>query len=117
VSPVYLASQSGERNEAQCRAIVRSRFDSGAAIEVTGRDFAMLAPEPLEEGDGAVNEINTVFKRKIAGLRRLPRRDRIHALKAARDWRGAALKALREKREIERHARYLAWRIGTMKPG
>jgi hypothetical protein len=61
--------------------------------------------EPLDEGDAAEIEIEMIFKRKIAGTRLLPRCERALARRAAREWRRFALKALRERRLNERHAR------------
>ena len=63
--------------------------------------------EPLEEDEGAVREITELYRRRLAGLRRMPRYQRAHALRAAREWRRQALRALKEKRASERHARHL----------
>jgi hypothetical protein len=52
-----------------------------------------------------------MFKFKLIGLRRLPRYQRPLALRAAREWRLLALKALREKRARDRHANYSLWRL------
>jgi hypothetical protein len=46
-----------------------------------------------------------VFRRMVAGLRHLPRLERQHALKAAREWRRCALNALRDQRAGRRRAR------------
>jgi hypothetical protein len=61
--------------------------------------------EPLDEGDAAEIEIETIYQRKIAGARMLPRRERALARRVAREWRRFALRALRERRLSERHAR------------
>jgi hypothetical protein len=63
--------------------------------------------EIAEEDDAANIDIDTIFKRKLMGLRLLPRRERAQAYRAAEEWRRAALKALRKKRLSERHARYM----------
>jgi len=68
---------------------------------------AFEAPDEL---DGAGDGIEEEYRRRLAGLRRLPRRERSAALKAAREERMAALKQLRERRAIDRHARYMLWR-------
>ena len=58
--------------------------------------------EPIEEGEGAELEIEAEFRRKLHGSRFLPRKARAGARRAAREWRRAALSALREKRLLER---------------
>lgn len=73
--------------------------------------------EPLEENEGAVREIGELFRRRLAGLRRMPRYQRAHALRAAREWRRQALKALKEKRTVERHARHLIRQQQKLTPG
>ena len=67
--------------------------------------------EENEEDGAAEAEIEAMFKRRITGLRRLPRYQRAGALRAAREWRMLELKALREKRARDRHAKYMAWRL------
>jgi hypothetical protein len=83
---------------------VNRRFEAAVLNEVVRRQ----GPPPesdMIEGEAEEIEIDTIYRRKLAGLRRLPKRERPHARKAARDWRTQALKALREKNAIERHAR------------
>jgi hypothetical protein len=63
--------------------------------------------EAFDEGDAAEMDIENEFRRKLMGLRRLRRRERAQALRAAREWRSFALNALREKRLRERQARYM----------
>jgi len=83
---------------------VSRRFDAALLNEVVRRQAT--PPEPdMVEGEAEEIEIDTIYRRKLAGLRRLPKRERPHARKAAKDWRTQALKALREKRVRERHAR------------
>jgi hypothetical protein len=55
-------------------------------------------------------EIIAMFRRRLFGLRRLPRRERQAAIRAAREWLMLALKGLREKRERERRARSITVR-------
>jgi hypothetical protein len=78
----------------------------------------MPAPEfdADEEGGAEEIEIDKMYRRKLAGLRHLPRLDRPHARRAAREWRLAALKALHEKRAAERHARRLLRRLQSPAP-
>jgi hypothetical protein len=89
---------------------------SAAAIETTRRGSASVAFEPVEEDDAAAAEIEATFRLKLVGLRRLPRNQRPYALRAAREWRLLALKALREKRARDRHARHLFWQLQLPAP-
>jgi hypothetical protein len=76
------------------------------ANEVASRLAAATAGLDLEADDAGVTEINWLFGQKIAGLRRLPRHARSHALRAAKNEKQAALKALRERRADRRRAEY-----------
>jgi hypothetical protein len=55
-------------------------------------------------------EIEHMYLRRLMGLRRLPKYERPAALRAARNWRRLAMRALRERQAAERHARRLARR-------
>jgi hypothetical protein len=59
-----------------------------------------------EDRGGAEFQIDEEFRRKLLGARQLPRRERRQALRAAFDWRRLALKELREKQAVARHARH-----------
>jgi hypothetical protein len=74
---------------------------------VSPENLANESDQPPDEGDAAEIEIEIMFRRKLMGLRRLPRRERSQALRTAKEWRKLALKALREKRMRDRHARYM----------
>jgi hypothetical protein len=63
-----------------------------------------------ESDDAASAEIEAEFRRMLSGLRRLPRGARAAALRAARNYRYLAHKALREKRQCDRQAAHRAWR-------
>ena len=84
-------------------------FSRAAEIEISPWNFPHPHLQELEEDDGAT-AIEMEFRRKVSGLRRLPRHARAQALRAAKDERFLALKALREKRQRDRLARYLLWR-------
>jgi hypothetical protein len=60
--------------------------------------------------DGAESEIEAEYRRRSAGARRMPKRERRQALKQAREWRSAALVALRERRSYRRLSDYLLHR-------
>jgi len=97
IPPDRILKREGSSN---CRITICRRLKGGA----------------VDEGDGAEIEIETTFRRKLAGLRRLSRRERLQALLAAREWRSFALSALREKRLIDRHARYMQRRHSADRP-
>jgi hypothetical protein len=45
-----------------------------------------------------------IFQQKLNGVRRLPRRQKAAALRAAREWLAGAMTDLRERRTYRRHA-------------
>jgi hypothetical protein len=67
-----------------------------AASEFALRDIASVDSGPAEEADSPETEIQTIFRLKIAGLRRLPCRERAQAFRAALEWLWFAMSALRE---------------------
>ena len=89
---------------------------TGPATSASPAHSAHEIEGPIEEGDAAEIEIENIFRRKIAGARLLPRRERAQARREAREWRRLALKALREKRAAERYARYMRWRLMRARP-
>ena len=101
--PDYPAKTIEDRADRQ-HLYVSRRFEAAVLNEVVRRQAA--PPEPdMVEGEAEAIEIDTIYHRKLAGLCRLPKRERPHARKAAKDWRTQALKALQEKRVRDRHAR------------
>lgn len=81
-----------------------------AAFEITRGELHAIPFDPIEDGDAEAIEIEKEFRRRLTGLRRLPRSARAVALREARDWRLVALKALREKHARERQANVALWR-------
>jgi hypothetical protein len=61
-----------------------------------------MESDAIDEGDGAQIEILKMFRRKMAGARRLPWRERVPARLAAFKWLKSALVALRDRRVHER---------------
>jgi hypothetical protein len=106
-SPADQASTSERSLDKPAIGHARSAWHSAAALETTRHAARLPELEPLEEDEGAVLEINQLFRRRLAGLRRLPRHQRADALRAARDWRRQSLRALKERRAAERRARHL----------
>jgi hypothetical protein len=105
VSPVYLASPNSRRNEHQASPLNRAVLT--AAAELTRVNPNCPAPPIIEPDEPGEVEIEMTFRRTIAGLRRLPRRERPAAVQAAKDTRMMALKVLREKRAYKRQAEYM----------
>jgi len=91
-------------------------MNPAALIEVTRRDAPPPEMDDLQDDAGMMMEIETDFRRKLMGLRRRPWNERAAALRAAKEWRKSALKALREKRAGERHARHLLRRLRAPAP-
>jgi hypothetical protein len=89
---------------------------TGPATSASPAHSANDSDGPTDEGDAAEIEIENIFKRKIAGARLLPRRERALARREARDWRRLALKALREKRLNERYARHMLRLLARARP-
>src|SRR5262249_7835428 len=70
-----------------------------AAVVLTSRGSEPVIDMESPDDDGAAyTEIDAAYRRRLIGLRRLPRHERIQALRAAREWRAVALMALRQKR-------------------
>ena len=65
-------------------------------------DPSPVESESVDDGDAAEIEVLTIFRRRMAGARRLPRRERALARRAALDWLRSALMALREQRAYRR---------------
>ncbi|HLH97040.1 MAG TPA: hypothetical protein VKW08_18170 [Xanthobacteraceae bacterium] len=86
------------------------------ARDLQGPDPMLRGIEAIED-DGTHLEIEAEFRRRISGLRRLPRHARAQALRFAREQRFIALAALREKRQRERQGRSEALRQRLPGPG
>jgi hypothetical protein len=104
VSPDYPAKEKTERPTDQHDKSLNRKFGTAVLSELTERARSLPEPDAVE-GEAEEIEIESVFRRRIAGLRHLPKRERPSARKAARDWRIRALKALREQRARDRQAR------------
>jgi hypothetical protein len=105
VSPDYPAKENNRQVEKRPVAML-SKFGSAATNEVTRRAVRPIEFDEFDdETSGAELEIATLYRRKLAGLRYLPRNERPPARRAMREWYRLALRAIREKRAIERHAR------------
>jgi hypothetical protein len=76
---------------------------------------ASVEPGGGDEEDGE-GEIEMMFRARLSALRRLPRHEKAAALRAAREWRTGAMKALREKRAARRLARHRLWQAQQPMP-
>jgi hypothetical protein len=108
VSPESLANQS--------EGSIGRLFATSALQDHDCGELPFSGLDAAEGGDAAIIDIETTFRRMLIGLRRLPRRERAQALRAAREWRSFAMNALREKRLRDRHARYVQRRQNRL-PG
>jgi hypothetical protein len=102
VSPAPSAQDHEKEFEHQPFACVRF---FPAATELT-RDAEPAPDGPVDDAASTAAEIQAIFRSRIAGLRRLPKRERALALRVALEWLWFAEAALREKRMIERSAHY-----------
>jgi hypothetical protein len=116
VPPDWLAKEKIELS-ARPRNINLGGEWRAAAWHGTTRAGLLLPETKVIEGEAEELEIETTFRRKLSGLRRLPKSERPSALKAARDWRQSALNALREKHARERHANHLLRNLQILTPG
>jgi hypothetical protein len=89
---------------------------TGPATPRSPSHSAKEIDEAIDEGDAAASDIETLFRRMIAGARLLPRRERAQARRAAHEWRRIALKELREKRMHDRHARHMLRQLKRIRP-
>jgi hypothetical protein len=103
VSPTFSAHQN--RKE-EYQPVASYRFWA-AATELTRRDIFPVDPISSEEEDSPDFEVMKIFRRKIAGLRRLPRQQSAQAIRAALEWLWSTMAGLRDKRAYarRRHAR------------
>jgi hypothetical protein len=117
VSPEFPAIKSDEQPERHSDAFVRSAPTAITTPEPTKDPLPPSGEEEIEEGAGMERDIEDEFRRRLAGLRRLPRAARPHALQLAREWRQLALNGLRDKRAGARHARRALRRLRTLALG
>jgi hypothetical protein len=73
-------------------------------------------PEPPEDSEAEEHAIEREYYGRLLAIRRLPRALRAGARRAAKDWRAAALKALRMKRMLERQAHSAVWKLHIPPP-
>jgi hypothetical protein len=97
-------SPANENQEDERRPFVPIHFKPVAA-ELTGRDCLFAELMSSEEEDCPEFEILLAFRRKISGLRKLPRHQRAQEIRVALEWLLSTMKGLREKRLYARHAR------------
>ena len=111
VSPA-LSPANENQKEDEDQSFASSKFIP-AASELTRREFLPAEMMSAEEEDTPDFEILKIFRRKIAGMRRLPRHQRAQVIRAALEWLWSNMAALREKRAYARHRRHIQRQIPT----
>jgi hypothetical protein len=106
VSPVSPANKKGEAPESRTPPFIH-RVLTKTAAEITHVGCRRPNPSFVDPDEAAEIEIEAIYRRAIAGLRQLPRRERPYAMRVAKDALMFALKALREKRATKRHGEHM----------
>lgn len=104
VSPVLSANENQKENENQPFAPIRLKL---SGTELTGGDRLPVELMSTEEEGSPELEVLLIFRRKIAGLRKLPRQQRAQEIRAALEWLWSSIAALREKRAYARHRQHM----------
>jgi uncharacterized protein with von Willebrand factor type A (vWA) domain len=112
VSPALSANENQKEDEKQPLMPIRL---NPAEAELTGGDRLPVELMSAEEGSPEL-EILLIFRRKIAGLRKLTRQQRTQEIRAALEWLWSTMAALREKRLYQRHARQASRRFRRPDP-
>jgi hypothetical protein len=86
------------------RVFASARFDA-SALEVTRFSLPAIDFGPIDDPDRSEADIVNIFRRKLAGLRFMSRRERAQAVRAALEWLWFAMAALRERRTFSRPTR------------
>lgn len=116
VPPVSLATQISDEGRSSDRFIWHAMGFETAATEVTRGTHSDVVLPADEDDDDIRAEIDSTFQRKLAAIRRMPKRDRPFARRAATDERDAELLGLRERREIARQFKRYLLRLLAPKP-
>ena len=104
VSPALSADENQKEDENQPVALIRLK---PVAAELTDRDPLPTDFMAADEQGSPELEVLVIFRRKIGGLRKLPRQQRAQELRAALEWLWSTMAALREKRSYARHRRHI----------
>jgi hypothetical protein len=113
VSPVLSANENQKEDDYQPFASGKLKM---ATSELTRPDLLAAEPTSAEDEGSPEFEILKIFRRRIAGLRRLPHHQRARAIRAALEWLWSTLAALREKRAYARHRRHMLWQMKRIRP-
>lgn len=105
-----------ENDKASVARAFWQRFAFKAAgTEAACGSEALILPD--DECDDAISAgIEDTFRRKLAAIRRMPKRERPHARRAALEDRAMALLALKDKREAMRQFRRFLFRLHGLEP-
>ena len=114
--PVSQASQTPDDKQGPTKPFWRSLGFKFTETEVTHSLSAGLVLPDDENDEGIRIEIDATFQRKLAAIRRLPKRERADARRAAMEERVMAFLALRRKREATHQFRRFLLRLFAPKP-
>jgi hypothetical protein len=114
-TPVSPALSAHQNQKEEFQPVAPNKFWM-AANELMHRDILPVDPIAGEEEDSPDFEIMNIFRRKIAGLRRLPKHQRAREIRAALEWLWSTMAALREKRAYARSRRHTLWQIRRARP-
>lgn len=115
--PAHVAIQSDRTSERRSVVPAWLRFTAPAVNEITRHRVPEIEPDDGADDRTPELDIEAEFNRKIAGLRRLPRRERPAALRAARAARQLALRILRDMCAGRRRADHMRRRLRNAEPG
>jgi hypothetical protein len=116
VPPVSLANKLTGEEDRPSNSRRRFIAFENAQMEVThGLSERLVLPDN-ECDESASAEIDAIFQRKLAGIRRLPKHERSSARRAAMEERAMAHLALRRKREATRQLRRFLLRLCGLIP-
>ena len=109
-TPASPANSANEIDQPSDRtAPTRPDMRQAVVAEITHNVSGCGALEAPADDGAAEAEIDAAFRRKLIGLRFLRPGEWAQVLRAAREWKCLALKALREKRASDRRARITFW--------
>lgn len=114
--PASLATQITNERQNSAAPFWRSMAFESAEAEVTHSRGSVLVLPDDECDEDARAGIGETFRRKLAGIRRLPKHERPSARRAAMDERAMALAALQRKREATRQFRRFLLRLRGLVP-
>jgi len=114
--PASLATKTPDEGQSFANTFWRSMAFKIVETEVNRGPSADVVLPDDENDEDVRAEIDATFQRKLAAIRRLPKRERVAARRAAMEERAIALLALRRKREATRQFRRFLQRLLAATP-